>query len=314
MKKEIKEEIVKTIMEVCEKDKQLPWDKGILNSQIFFPVNHITGRRYGGINRMLLMILGRGTQEYVTFNQCKKKKGMVKKGEKAKPIIFYMPYNKKEHRAAEKGDKKEDLVPILRGFRVFEISQTTLEPKRILSTKDNKESLDIKNFVEKFANETKLEIKNVFESGKTACYIPSQHVVEISDITLYSSSDEYYSTLFHELIHSTQEAMKRKSDHSFGSEEYSKEEVVAETGAMFLCATFGITKAKNNSTVYIKSWSEKLRENPDWLISGANSAEKAVEYMLEKSGMKMISNIEPDTEEVTVDSLSGDSESNTVVK
>ena len=74
MKKDIKEELVKLITEKIATDKRLPWDKGLLNGE-FFPINSKTGKRYRGINLLLLMFLGGGTQEYMTFNQAQEAGG-----------------------------------------------------------------------------------------------------------------------------------------------------------------------------------------------------------------------------------------------
>ena len=85
--------------------------------------------------------------------------------------------------------------------------------------------------------------------------------------------------------------MERKNNYEeWGDHNYSKEEVVAETGAMFLCQYFGIAKdTSRNSQAYLQHWSQKLRENPMWLISGANAAEKAVNYMLKSAGLAPLS-------------------------
>ena len=62
---------------------------------------------------------------------------------------------------------------------------------------------------------------------------------------------------------------------------YSKEEIVAEFGAALLCRQFGITSEDDNTAAYLQGWSEAIKENPDWLINGANAAQKAVDYMNE---------------------------------
>lgn len=79
---------------------------------------------------------------------------------------------------------------------------------------------------------------------------------------------------------------REKNKDGFGSEIYSKEEIVAEFGAALLCRRFGIEKEDNNTAAYIKGWSEAIKNNPDWLINGANAAQKAVDYMLKVAGME----------------------------
>ena len=69
---------------------------------------------------------------------------------------------------------------------------------------------------------------------------------------------------------------------SFGSEEYSKEELVAEIGSAQLMHIVGIetTKSFRNSTAYIQSWIKALRNDNKFIVSASSKAEKAVKYIL----------------------------------
>jgi len=99
--------------------------------------------------------------------------------------------------------------------------------------------------------------------------------------------EEYYSTLFHELVHSTghQRRLNRHSkfpDHQFGSHNYSQEELVAEMGAAFLCGLCGIENATiDNSASYIQSWLKKLKDDNRFVIKAASHAQRAVDYILD---------------------------------
>ena len=97
----------------------------------------------------------------------------------------------------------------------------------------------------------------------------------------FNSPEEYYSTGFHELVHSTghKSRLNRKEiveTNNFGSHDYSKEELVAELGAAFLCAECEIVvRVIDNSTAYVSGWMEKLEKNPKWIVMASLKAGKA---------------------------------------
>ena len=104
----------------------------------------------------------------------------------------------------------------------------------------------------------------------------------------YKDIEEYYSTAFHELTHSTgaPQRLDRKGEQKtlarFGSKEYSREELVAEIGAAMLCNTAGLNgeKAFKNSVAYIKGWLEHLKSDNHAIVWAATRAEKAARYIL----------------------------------
>lgn len=120
----------------------------------------------------------------------------------------------------------------------------------------------------------------------SAFYNPVNDYVGMPNPRTFLKDEEYYSTLFHELVHSTGHSSRlnrheKLSDHRFGSKDYSQEELVAEMGAAYLC---GITSIENaiidNSAAYIKSWIRKFKEDKKILIQAASQAQKAVDYMV----------------------------------
>ncbi len=285
MKKDIKSELVELITKKIETDKVLPWSIGLLN-KVYTPINGKTGRPYRGINYLLLNYFGSGSMEFMTFNQIKEAGGKVKKGSKSFPIIFWSVYNKAEKRPAQAGDDEDDIYGFWKKYNVFEVGEQTegIEPKREYNTKENEHNIDVESFVKTFAEKTGLTI-NIKNRNGVACYRPADHSVNIAPVEEYESTNAWAATLLHECVHSTARAMKRTLIGGFGSEKYSKEEVIAEFGAALLCREFGITTEDDNTAAYLQSWSKKLKENPDWLISGANQAQKAVDYMLKMAGM-----------------------------
>jgi antirestriction protein ArdC len=126
--------------------------------------------------------------------------------------------------------------------------------------------------------------------GNRAMYNPRSDTVTLPMQTAFQSPDEYYSTAFHELTHSTmhEDRLNRKVTgqvHTFGDEEYSKEELVAEMGAAFLCGFAGIENTTiENSAAYIQGWLKSLKNDKTLLISAASLAQKASDYILNRKG------------------------------
>lgn len=111
--------------------------------------------------------------------------------------------------------------------------------------------------------------------------------VEVPRSKQFAENAQYYSTLFHELTHSTGHATRLNRPevvhvNFFGSEEYSKEELVAEMGAAFLCQQVGIEceRAFKNSAAYIHGWLQALKNDRKLVVMAAAKAEKAAEYIM----------------------------------
>jgi len=103
--------------------------------------------------------------------------------------------------------------------------------------------------------------------------------------SLFNLAEEYYSTLFHELTHSTGHSTRVGREGiediaAFGSESYSKEELIAEMGAAMLCGVTGISPATiPNSAAYLQGWINRLRGDSKLLVSAASQAQKAADYI-----------------------------------
>jgi antirestriction protein ArdC len=117
----------------------------------------------------------------------------------------------------------------------------------------------------------------------------------------FTSPKEYYSTLFHEYIHSTGHE-KRLNRHAqentnfdFGTKEYSREELVAELGSAFLCAEARIDNSViENNTAYLQSWLQVFQNDKKILLHACARASKAVKYILGENGVKAVSE-QPET-------------------
>lgn len=252
----------------------IPWHKPWINTGEI--QNFVSKKAYTGINPFLLNGAGYSCPHWVTYKQAKQLKGNVKKGEKGQMIIFFKMSPCKDRVTGE--DKN---IPILRYYNVFNLEQTEgidwekTEPVRAHNPIETCEKL-VKGFADKPG----------ISNGPKAFYSPSQDRIEIPAPELFLSDQEYYSTLFHELSHSTGHINRLNretltdSGAYFGSHQYSKEELVAEFSAAMLCGVAGIEQATiDNSAAYIASWSRRLREDSKLIIQAATKAQRAADYI-----------------------------------
>lgn len=277
MKKDIYEMITDRIIEQLENGVvawQKPWT-GVHDGAY----NRISNKPYSLLNQMLLSKTG----EYASFKQWTELGGHIKKGEKAEIVTFWKIQPIEEEN--EDGEKVIKQIPLLRYYNVFHISQVEgVEPKSI----DLNELQPIEE-AERIKTEymQREHIKILEKVTDKAFYSPSLDYIQVPCKEQYQNIEEFYSTLFHEMTHSTGHKVRLdredvKDCMYFGSENYSKEELCAELGSAFLINKLGIASSKSftNSTAYIQSWLRVLKNDKKFIISASSRAEKAVKYIL----------------------------------
>ena len=240
------------------------------------PANLISKKPYRGINVFLLGFSGYGSQYWLTFNQAKQLGGNVSRGEHGTKIVFWK-CNTRETETAD-GEIEERRSAFLRYYTVFNLEQTE-GLKALLRLPPA--------FPIESAEEIVAGMPNppAFEQDSRAAYIPSRDKVTMPFRTAFDSQAEYYSTLFHELTHSTGHAKRLGREgleklQPFGSEDYSKEELVAEMGSAMLCGVAGIEQATiSNSAAYLRSWINKLKADSRLVVSAARAAQEAADYI-----------------------------------
>ena len=256
----------------------IPWQKPWVASGSC--ISYATGKAYSLLNQMLLGRPG----EYATFKQVQQAGGYVRKGAKAQMVVFWKWIEQEDE---ETGEKKE--IPFLRYYNVFHIDQC-----EGLKAKHSKPLPNTAN-----ANQTAERIicdylkasgvKMEHQEGDRAFYRPSTDSITLPHMAQFSATAEYYSTAFHELTHSTGHAKRLNrldSTAYFGSEAYSKEELIAEIGASALVNVAGLETAKSfrNSTAYIQNWLQVLKGDKRFIVSASGKAEKAVGLILGSAG------------------------------
>jgi antirestriction protein ArdC len=261
----------------------VPWHKpwSVVGSNEV-AISYTTRKPYSLLNQMLL---GWKSGEYLTFKQIQDLKGQVKKGAKSSMVVFYTPIKVTEKDEVT-GEEIEKTIRCLKYYNVFHINDTIGIQSKVEETEATNDVSPIE--------EAENLIKGYLEREKTLTFIndkvsdsayfsPSQDIVNVPCIKQYKVVEEYYSTTFHELTHSTlvESRCNRKTNCVFGSEYYAKEELVAEIGSAMLCSLAGIESAKafSNSVAYVQSWLRKLRNDSKLIVIASAQAEKAVKYI-----------------------------------
>ena len=272
---DIYSEVTNRIMEQMEQGI-IPWQKPWVSCGK--AISRTTGKPYSLLNQMLLGRPG----EYLTFKQCEAAGGKVKKGEKSSMVVFWKFIEQKDE---ETGEVKE--IPFLRYYNVFHIDQCEgVAAKHTTETAFPDGAAMLEAAQEIIYDYLSREgVKLSHEEGDRAFYRPATDEVVLPIRKQFISTAEYYSTVFHELTHSTGHAkrLNRLSKPSFfGTEDYSKEELVAEIGAATLVNHVGIETSSSlrNNAAYLQNWLKVLKDDKRFIVSAAGRAEKAVNLIL----------------------------------
>jgi antirestriction protein ArdC len=281
------QEVTNQIVAMLEKGV-VPWRSPILGrSSAGHPKNLHSTKPYRGVNVFLLAFTayakGYGSSYWLTFKQAKERGGTVKKGEKSSMVVFWKQLETKDKETGE-----DVTVPLLRYYNVFNVEQCDgiKPPDAVAFTPIDFKPLDAADAVVKgYADGPGIE-----HTGQQAYYRPAADAVRLPEPTRFASSEEYYATLFHELAHSTghSKRLNRGLDgelRPFGSPDYAKEELVAETAAAFLCGHVGIIPAViENQAAYLAGWLAKLKQDKKLAITAAGAGQKAADWILGQRG------------------------------
>ncbi len=278
MSKSVYEMVTKRIIEQLEINV-IPWHKPWSGTKSG-AYNRVTKKSYSLLNQMLLQHSG----EYATFKQWSDLGGKVRKGEKSEIIVFWKVYPKEQINAER--EKEVINIPILKYINVFHISQIDgVEPLKMEEREQNEPIEQAENILNDYWNRERIKVKHIAENK--AFYSPSQDKIQLPLFEQFENAVEYYSTAFHESVHSTmiKSRCNRENQNklvAFGSSDYSFEELVAEIGSANLMNTIGIeTKGTfKNSCAYIQGWLQVLKNDIKFIVSASSKAEKAVNYIL----------------------------------
>jgi len=289
------DKVVDMVIEGLE-NGTVPWRKPWKN---ITPMNAFSHREYHGLNTLLLSFLSAKSNYaypfFGTFKQIADAGGRVKKGEKSFPVVYWKVTKVgTENDETDEEEKNMRFTPF--GYNVFNLSQT--------------EGIDIEKYIPDFTpkENNPLEIcemvinhmpnpPSIIHRHPGAFYRPFDDIVNVPEICCFDSSEEYYSTTFHELVHSTGHSSRLNrfvdNRYDFGKKSYDYEELVAEMAATFLCSHCGIDQTVVNSVAYLTGWAKFLKqERKTTLFGAATKAQAAVNYILGKQNENKIEQIE----------------------
>ena len=269
--------ITQRLVERIEATNELPWKKPWTSISLM-PKNLVTGKTYRGVNVFLLHMLGFASPYFLSMKQVNAMGGKVRKGEKSCPVVFW--------KYVEPEEQDQRGYAFLRYYRVFNTEQCEGLPEgkvpQIEVPKRTHTPLEIaEHLVSSMPNPPRINYARTLAS-----YSPSLDTVSMPNPEMFTSREEAYAVLWHELAHSTghESRVGRKAimtPNEFGSHAYSQEELVAEMTSAFLCGYTGILLCtETNQAAYLRGWLDRLKADPTMLIKAGSEAQKAFDWIM----------------------------------
>lgn len=288
-KRDIYQEITDKIINVLEKvdlnDYQPPFASLVAQG---LPTNPVTENRYNGINIPSLWFdqqeKGFASNHWATFKQWQERGAQVRKGEKSSPIIFYKTLIKESEN--QQGEREEITLPMLKTYAVFNADQVDGYEHRDGMRPHEEDRVTRLETAEEFCAATAADIRH---GGNKAFYRRDDDFIQMPETRLFvdtkqaTATENYYSTLLHELTHWTgapQRLDRDKAETSQERDKYAFEELIAELGAAFLCSALGIVQTpRDDHALYIKSWLQALQNDKKHIFKASAQAAKACDYL-----------------------------------
>jgi antirestriction protein ArdC len=258
-----------------------PWHAG---GRITRPLRH-NGQPYSGINVLLLwaesVAKGLSSATWMTFKQAIELGGCVRKSETGSTIVYANTFTKTE--TADTGQEIDRTIPFLKAYSVFCVDQIDGLPERFyLKQHDAIDPAQRIAHADAFFAQTGAIIRH---GGSQAFYMPSTDVIQMPPFEAFKSAETYTATLAHECVHWTSAPHRLNRDlsrYSKDKSERAREELIAELGAVFLCADLGVApelEPRPDHASYIASWLKVLGQDKRFIFSAAAQAQKAAAFL-----------------------------------
>jgi antirestriction protein ArdC len=281
MKHDVKAKITESILAALESGGFSAWVKPWRS--VGRPRYLSTGNDARGINRWTLSAAtlkhGYGSQYWGTLRAINQRGGRVKAGEHGTPVVFFKAFPQRE--TNEQGETVERVRLVGSVYTEFNLEQTTLAPI-VADTETPREIPNAESVAREYLTREKIPLT---EHGDAAFYSPALDEITIPARERFATTEAIYSTLYHEIVHSTGHAQRLARPGvtqraRFGSEPYGVEELTAEFGTLLLCAHVGIETETGNGVAYLANWKAAIRADSGMVIQAASQAEKAVDFAL----------------------------------
>ena len=299
--------VTDALIAMVEEAGHLPWHRPWRDTNLAVARSAVTGKAYRGINQWLLGMRGQMIDPSVpnvwaTYKQIAAEGGQVRKGERSSIAVFFRVLEKRND------DGEVDRIPMMRTFNVFHWTQADWadgDPK-VVRQQQALADAAVANRPDPHDASEALAMAYVTDDsgpslrigGDSASYQPAVDRVNVPDMAAFHTVDGYYRTLFHELGHSTghKDRLNREGiakHNGFGTERYSREELVAEMTAAIMCDHVGLDSlgegghdgpGVTQSAAYIQHWLSSIKDDPKVLVWAASRADKAADLILAASG------------------------------
>jgi len=263
-----------------------PWDNATAGAGPMSPRNAVTGRRYRGINVLMLgmtgMIFPAGDPRWLTYKQAEARGWQVRRGEHGSRVFFFRKLLIDGDRGGAAGDGEGEgstrAVPLLRAYTVFHASQVEGIPTFEAPAPD-----EIAWRTPEAAELIMRRSGAVFrEGGDRAFYSPTTDHIQMPPWGAFESPEAYAATALHELGHWSGSPSRLARDLSgrFGSHAYSQEELRAELASCFIAGELGLSCDIPNHASYVASWLRVLKDDKREIFRAAADAQRIADYLL----------------------------------
>lgn len=280
-KNDIFQRVTDTIVSAIEAGSgsyKMPWrvSGGFPHS----PINAASKKPYRGVNVLVLWAVaqerGYKSGTWATYKQWQEHGGQVRKGEKSANVVFWKFFDRSDAEEGSKEEQPSQRIPMARDYWVFNAEQVegyTAPTEPETSREERIQAAD------HFFHRLGIDVK---PGGNRAYYSGDSDSVHMPDFTAFKEPLFYYSVLSHETTHwsGAPHRANRNLSGRFGSESYAIEELVAELGAAFLCASLGLpTDPREDHAPYIASWLRVLKNDKRAIFTAAAKAQEAVDWI-----------------------------------
>jgi len=260
---------------------QKPWDPNKAGGPSM-PVNAATGRRYRGINTLILgmsaLAFANNDPRFCTYKQAAERGWQIRRGEKGTTVYFFKQLTIGDHESPESEEDHTKRIPFLRSFTVFHASQIDGIPAFVAPTVEEApwrrpEAVDI------ILRNSKAVIRI---GGDRAFYSPSTDHISLPPDSAFESPEAWASVALHELSHFSGAPHRLNRDLSgrFGSDSYSREELCAEISSVTIGTELNLPTDIPNHASYIQSWIKNLKNDKREIFRAAAAAQKCADYCL----------------------------------
>lgn len=265
-----------------------PWKAGA--GQDGLPVNAASGRRYSGINLLLLWLSAAGhgysASRWLTYRQAAEAGGQVRRGERGTMVVYAATYTPRDEivKSAQTGEDPRR-VPFLKRFVVFNVDQIDGLPERMVPGAQGADAPAIVRTgdLDRFVAATGADVRY---GGSEAYYSRSGDYIQIPPPEAFASPHDLFTVQAHELAHwaGASHRLGREFGIRFGDTAYMREELVAEIAAAQLSAVMGVPPVLRHAA-YVQHWLSVLREDHQAIFNAARHACAAVDYLLGLAGV-----------------------------